>query len=299
MVTLCQVSGSRHARSVHESKRREQALPESRPIAQASPVARHLVSLTLALVVAVAAVGLSTSPGRAAAAPDRAEQLRFMWAMAGQESGWDYYARNGASGAFGRYQIMPFNWPVWARQYLGDGRADQTPYNQEVVAFGKLHDLYGWLGSWKRVAYWWLTGSSEKNEKKWSGYAKGYVSNIMRLRRKAPPNGAPLPPRTSSRADSGDWRRSGLGQKLRSSVRGNVWSARGWVRGGEVLKVRSVKALGSGRRWIQVVTVDGRLGWLRQPSTVPAHKPSAARLWNDVRDEGRPVDRKAVRPRPR
>ncbi len=43
-----------------------------------------------------------------------------MWAMAGQESGWDYYARNASSGAFGKYQIMPFNWPVWADEYLGD-----------------------------------------------------------------------------------------------------------------------------------------------------------------------------------
>ena len=46
--------------------------------------------------------------------PSRREQRRFMWAMAGQESGWDYFNRNRASGAYGKYQIMPMNWPSWA-----------------------------------------------------------------------------------------------------------------------------------------------------------------------------------------
>ena len=109
-----------------------------------------------------------------------------MWAMAGQESGWDYYARNASSGAFGKYQIMPFNWPVWAAQYLGDRRADQTPWNQEMVAYGKLRDLYGWLGTWKRVAYWWLTGSTDRDERRWSGYARGYVEQHHALARPGP-----------------------------------------------------------------------------------------------------------------
>ena len=76
--------------------------------------ARRLTTLALTLFFVVGVVGLAPRPGIAADPPDRDEQLRFMWAMAGQESGWDYYARNSASGAFGKYQIMPFNWPVWA-----------------------------------------------------------------------------------------------------------------------------------------------------------------------------------------
>jgi hypothetical protein len=38
----------------------------------------------------------------------------FMWGLAGEESGWQYYIRNPYSGAFGKYQIMPANWNSWA-----------------------------------------------------------------------------------------------------------------------------------------------------------------------------------------
>ena len=187
----------------------------------------RLTPLALLLLLVATAVGVSAQPGEAAAVPDREKQLRFMWAMAGQESGWDYHARNSASGAFGKYQIMPFNWPVWAQQYLGDRHADQTPWNQERVAFGKLRGLYQWLGSWRRVAYWWLTGSSERNEKRWSSYARGYVDAIMALRKKAPAEGWEMPPRTSSTARKGDWRRSGREQRLRLAVGGTAWPVRG------------------------------------------------------------------------
>jgi hypothetical protein len=256
----------------------------------------------LAWCILVSAVGAALAPSAAAGAPGHRDQLRFMWAMAGQESGWDYLARNPSSGAFGKYQIMPFNWQVWARQYLGDARADQTPYNQEKVAYGKLRDLYRWLGSWKRVAYWWLTGSSERDERRWSAYAKGYVRNIMRLRKRAPANGSALPPRTSSRATRGDWRRSVGTQRLRLTVGGRAWAARGRIRDGQVLKVHATKTTRRGHRWIRVVTADGRLGWLKQLRTVPARKPDKARRWADVDDRGGrryQSGRWAVRPEPK
>jgi hypothetical protein len=265
---------------------------------QPLPVHR-LATASLLLVFVVGALGLVARPSLAAAPPARDQQLRFMWAMAGQESGRDYYARNSDSGAFGKYQIMPFNWPGWAQEYLGDAQADQTPYNQETVAFGKIRDLYAWLGSWKRVAYWWLTGSSEKNEKRWSGYAKGYVRNIMQLRKRAPRGGSKMPPRTSSRAVKGDWRRSGESQQLRLSVGGKPWPERGRLRDGQVLRVQASGKTAGGIRWIRVVTADGRLGWLKQSRTVPAHRPASPGRWRDVKDEGAPVDRRHVRPRPR
>ena len=53
----------------------------------------------------------------------------------------------------------------------------QTPANQEKVAAGKMTSLYHWLGSWRRVAYWWLTGSSKSTG--WSTYAKRYVAKVM------------------------------------------------------------------------------------------------------------------------
>ena len=91
--------------------------------------------------------------------------------------------RNPKSGAYGKYQILPSNWPSWARQYLGNANARQTPANQEKVASGKMSSLYRWLGSWKRVAYWWLTGSSRTTG--WSNYAKRYVAKVMRYYREA------------------------------------------------------------------------------------------------------------------
>jgi hypothetical protein len=258
-----------------------------------------------ALLLAVSAAALlgAVAAGPAAAGdPTRQAQVRFMWAMAGQESGWDYYARNAASGAFGKYQIMPFNWPVWAAQYLGDGRADQTPWNQEKVAYGKLRDLYRWLGSWKRVAYWWLTGQTDADERHWTGYARGYVDNIMRLRSDAPAEAGDRPVRTSSRADRGDWRQTAQDARLRLRPSGAAWRRGGRVRDGEVVWVRRSAVRGVRVRWIAVTTQDGRFGWLPQAHTLPAARPEGGQAWRDVRDRGdaRPeTDRRQVRPRPR
>ena len=225
-----------------------------------------------------------------------------MWAMAGQESGWDYYARNASSGAFGKYQIMPVNWPVWAAQVLGDPRADQSPWNQERVAYGKIRELYGWLGSWKRVAYWWLTGDTEAEERRWTAYARGYVEAIMHLRRRAPRHGGPLPARTDGRSGRGDWRRVEARHELRLGIAGRAWARRGGLRDGELLRVHEGHTKGNGVHWIAVVTRDGRLGWLPQTATLPAERPSSAVRWRDIRARGHhaaPADRELARPRPR
>ncbi len=271
------------------------------PASLSLPRFGRLAVLVLAAVIVAGGLGLAAGGSAMAGSPGRDDITRFMWAMAGQESGWDYYARNRSSGAFGKYQIMPFNWPSWAGKYLGDRRADQTPYNQERVAYGKLRDLFGWLGSWKRVAYWWLTGKTDP-EMYWSAYARGYVTNIMRLRRRAPEGGAPMPARTSSRARKGDWRRSGSEQRLRLSVGGRLWPERGQLRDGQVLRVQAAKTTTRGERWLGVVTADGRAGWLRQVRTVPAHAPKSPKRWRDVGDTGEAGarrDRKLARPRPR
>jgi hypothetical protein len=158
------------------------------------------------------------------------------------------------------------------------------------------------LGSWKRVAYWWLTGRTDKNEKKWSSYARGYVTNIMRLRKKAPSGASALPARTQSRAMRGDWRRSGSTQKLRLRIGGKTWPTGGRVKDGEVLKVSTSKRAANGERWIAVVTADGRLGWLKQWHTVPARRPSTPGRWRDIKERGVKAarrDRSLVRPRPR
>jgi hypothetical protein len=244
----------------------------------------------------------ATHSAVAAAQPGHREQLRFMWAMAGQESGWDYYARNASSGAFGKYQIMPFNWPLWAEQVLGNARADQTPWHQEEVAYGKIRELYVWLGSWKRVAYWWLTGDTEARERRWSSYARGYVQAIMRLRHRAPRDGGPMPARTPSRAGHGDWRRSQGALRLHLGIAGRTWARRGGLRDGQILRVHDATTKGNGVHWIAVVTRDGRLGWLPQASTLPAERPSRFARWHDVEERGHGEqmrDRAQTRPRPR
>lgn len=104
---------------------------------------------------------------------------RFMTAVARVESGGNHQARNATSGAFGRYQILPTNWRAWARRYLGDANARPTPANQDKVAKAKMRSLYNWLGSWRRVSYWWLTGSSRTTA--WSRAATNYVTRVMAL----------------------------------------------------------------------------------------------------------------------
>ena len=133
---------------------------------------------TFATIVLVGVLGPATT--LAANPPGLA---RFMYAMGQVESHGNYYARNASSGAYGKYQIMPSNWPSWAARYLGNSSARQTPANQEIVAAGKFRSLYRGLESWRRVAYWWLTGSSRTTG--WSTYATRYVSKVMTIYRSA------------------------------------------------------------------------------------------------------------------
>jgi hypothetical protein len=104
----------------------------------------------------------------------------FMRAVGQVESGGRYNAINPVSGAYGKYQIMPFNWAGWAKAALGNAKAPQSPENQEKVARHRFIHLYAWLGSWPRVAYWWLTGRSGPPEG-WSARARRYVDNVMSL----------------------------------------------------------------------------------------------------------------------
>jgi hypothetical protein len=132
----------------------------------------------LSAILIVALVG----PAVTAATPPPGLKA-FMWAVGQVESGGRYTARNPSSGAYGKYQIMPSNWPAWAEQYLGNRNAPQSPANQEKVAAGKMTSLYRSLGSWRRVAYWWLTGSKKSSD--WSAYATRYVNKVMRLYQQA------------------------------------------------------------------------------------------------------------------
>lgn len=164
--------------------------PPRRPRAPRRPTL-----VALALLIAVTGAGGIAAPGRAADPSPRPAPppnlAEFMGALAIIESGGRYDARNRSSGAYGKYQIMPFNWPAWSRRYLGSGKAPQSPANQEKVAAGRLSDLFRRFGAWDRTAYWWLTGKKGPRET-WSRFAAHYVDNVMagyRLRRNSPPAG--------------------------------------------------------------------------------------------------------------
>lgn len=141
---------------------------------------RSAVFATFILMATLIVTALGPAASAAKAPPGLA---RFMYAVGKVESGGNYQARNPISGAYGKYQIMPSNWPSWAKAYLGNSNAKQTPANQEKVAAGKFTSLYRSLDSWRRVAYWWLTGSRQTAG--WSGYATNYVNRVMRLYRQA------------------------------------------------------------------------------------------------------------------
>lgn len=129
----------------------------------------------------VAAIIVSVVPAAATSANEHAGINRFLMALGEVESRGNYEARNSKSGAYGKYQIMPANWPGWAKKYLGSATAPQTPKNQERVARAKVKDLHTWLGNWPNVAHWWLTGSGERNRALWSASSTAYVEKVMAI----------------------------------------------------------------------------------------------------------------------
>jgi transglycosylase-like protein len=140
------------------------------------PSGRHTAVLVVALSGAL--VSSICGPARTIAS-DPTQLSRFMAAVAQVESHGNHAALNKKSGAYGRYQILPDNWRAWARRYLGNANAKPTPPNQERVARAKMRELYRWLGSWERVSYWWLTGSSQTSA--WSNAARHYVARVMAI----------------------------------------------------------------------------------------------------------------------
>lgn len=86
----------------------------------------------------------------------------FINAIGGQESGGDYGAVNGRTGASGKYQIMPENWPAWAEEAGIGADAEMTPENQEIVARYKLGEYYDKYGA-RGAAIAWYAGEGALN----------------------------------------------------------------------------------------------------------------------------------------
>lgn len=146
-------------------------MPELLGRRRAVPVALILATILLS--------SLSPAVTQSATIPPNLEP--FLYALGQVESGGNYYARNSVTGAYGKYQILPSNWPAWAGLYLGNSSAPQTPTNQEIVAHKKVAALYWWLDAWPTVAHWWLTGSSERNPNYWSSTSRYYVNKVITL----------------------------------------------------------------------------------------------------------------------
>lgn len=87
----------------------------------------------------------------------------FMTAISGQESGsaaGNYTDVNPDTGAQGRFQIMPSNWPSWSRQAGLGPNAPRTPQNQDAVARYKMAEYFNNYHNWGAVAAAWYGGPS-------------------------------------------------------------------------------------------------------------------------------------------
>ncbi len=120
----------------------------------------------------------------------------FMTAISGKESGGNYDAKNGRTGASGRFQILPSNWPSWSQAYARDvlgksiGNMPMTPENQDAVAQYKMQEYYNKYGNWADVASMWYSGRplSQVKSEGWADKKQGagnepsvneYVNDIM------------------------------------------------------------------------------------------------------------------------
>lgn len=117
-------------------------------------------------------VGPNTSPAlidravETRSAPPQAEPTvdKFMQAIGGQESGGNYRSVNTDSGAAGKFQIMPGNWPSWSREAGLGPNASRTPQNQDRVARFKMQQYKQQFGSWQAVAVAWYAGPAAAAE---------------------------------------------------------------------------------------------------------------------------------------
>ena len=109
-------------------------------------------------------------------------------AIGGQESGGDYGATNSRTKAFGKYQIMPENWPIWSREAGLPEGAEQTPENQEIVARYKLGEYLQKYGAEGAAAAWYggegavNWGADARNRKQGNGdepSVNEYVAQVM------------------------------------------------------------------------------------------------------------------------
>ena len=238
-------------------------------------------ALTLLVVGSVLAAGQAVSVAPTEARGEKHIGIdEFMTGLACIESDGRFRAVNPKSGAYGKYQIMPRNWPVWASRFLHDRWAQPTPRNQEFVARQRIAQLHRAKGSWRRVAYWWLTGGDSPDEGKWSAHGRKYVKRVMAIvEQAASPKRADRVPK---RCFPVQFRAPKVRTEPRERVRiagGSVYLRRapgyehrllGVVHRGMVLPILERGRDPRGNRWLEVGLRDGRTGWVAGWLTRPS-----------------------------
>ncbi len=105
-----------------------------------------------------AALGGLDAGGTASGDPVEA----LLRAVGSQESGNNYNARNGRTGASGKYQIMPASWGPWSREAGLPAGAPRTPENQERVARFKMGQYVQQFGQQGAAVAWYAGPSAAK-----------------------------------------------------------------------------------------------------------------------------------------
>jgi hypothetical protein len=224
------------------------------------------------IAAALACLGLLLPLATTAARRPPVDIIDFMTGLACTESSGRFDARNERTGAFGKYQVMPRNWPVWAGRYLGNPWAPTSPRNQEFVVRERLEQLRANHRTWRNVAHWWLTGDVHENNADWSRHARIYVGRVMELARAAAvPAALNDIPRRCRPLDlrAPRIRTEPFTRLVITGGAVNVRRAAGYESRsiGVVRRGHKVALLGRGvdRRgqpWIKVGLADGRSGWV-------------------------------------
>lgn len=122
---------------------------------------------------------------------------QFFSAIAGQESGGNYNARNSRTGALGKYQILPSNIRPWSQKYLGHAITPEqfasSPQLQEQLAHAVLQGYYTSYGARGAAAAWYSGSPSRANNYHRSRPNEPsvgeYVDSVLRRAGAAPASG--------------------------------------------------------------------------------------------------------------
>jgi Transglycosylase SLT domain len=149
----------------------------------------------------------SVHPGPGSGPPGKSKKASqkqiFIWAEGQQESGGNYLAVNGSSGALGRWQVMPVNLPDWLAE---SGQKDMSPsaYLRDPAAQNRLAQviLGGDYDRWgaRGAAAVWYSGQPDWHATYGDPPVYEYVNDVIAIMSKA---GGKIPPDTGYQGTPG------------------------------------------------------------------------------------------------